>query len=402
MNRENLHSQKIIYDAVLIFLFLFFFQFMGSHKMIFFATSTLLGGLICLGYAWKQKKLRVAVPEIILVLSFFSYTLISKMSISFMILFMSLPPLFLLIGKYLSKDIVSEKNSGSYIFRYIMLFVSAYTLHGLLNCLIYFRDGFCNGGREWSDVWGEVLPATQHSLYTLPVLSLMFLAFLCWKKYKALCTGAICIGIFFLFQAAHSSSRTQIMIWILIVFWEALLFILLNRKDKVVMGIIKRCAVILAAACVILAVFFIVNYNSLQNLELVQTFQRGGGILHNVRFQAQIRVLQQLFVYPFGNTEMDLGGLYYAHNVWLDMAKATGVIPFFLLLIYTVISLVDMVKFLLDTSVAPGLKYMSSGLYFALLLYYMVEPALDANIAYLIPWFYLHGIVNGYLKDTAN
>lgn len=401
MNRENLHSQKIIYDAVLIFLFLFFFQLMGSHKMIFFATSTLLGGLICLGYAWKQKKLRVAVPEIILALSFFSYTLISKMSISFMILFMSLPPLFLLIGKYLSKDIVSEKNSGSYIFRYIMLFVSAYALHGLLNCLIYFRDGI-PGEREWNDVWGEFLPATQHSLYTLPVLSLMFFAFLYWKKYKALCTGTICIGIFFLFQALHSLSRTQIMIWILIMFWEVLLFILLNRKNEKVMRIVKRCAVILAIVCGILAVFSIVNYNTLQNWEIVRIFHRGGGILHNVRFQAQIRVLQQLFVYPFGNTEMDLGGLYYAHNVWLDMAKATGVIPFFLLLIYTVISLVDMVKFLLDTSVAPELKYMSSGLYFALLLYYMVEPALDANIAYLIPWFYLHGIVNGYLKDTVN
>lgn len=401
MDRENLHSQKIIYYAVLCLLFLFFFQFMGSHKMVFFEISTLLGGLICLYYAWKQKKIRVAVPEIISVLSFFSYTLIAKMSVPLMILHTSLPPLFLLIGKYLSKDIVSEKNSDRYILRYIMLFVCAYTLHGLLNCLIYFRDGFA-GERSWHDVWGELLPATQHSLYTLPVLSLMFLVFLYWKKYKALCTGTICIGIFFLFQAAHSLSRTQIMIWILIMFWEVFLFILLNRKNREVMRAVKRCAVILAIACGILAVFLIVNYNIFRNLEIIRIFQRGGGILHNVRFQAQIRVLQQLFVYPFGNTEMDLGGLYYAHNVWLDMAKATGVIPFFLLLIYTVISLVDMAKFLLDTSVAPGLKYMLSGLYFALLLYYMVEPALDANIAYLTPWFYLHGIVNGYLKDTVN
>ena len=45
-----------------------------------------------------------------------------------------------------------------------------------------------------------------------------------------------------------------------------------------------------------------------------------------------------LFKYPLGWTD-DIG---YVHNMWLDIAKISGVIPFFLLLLLTIISLRDL------------------------------------------------------------
>ena len=97
---------------------------------------------------------------------------------------------------------------------------------------------------------------------------------------------------------------------------------------------------------------------------------------------------------------MDLYGLEHAHNVWLDIANAAGVIPFFILLMYTIVSIVDMVKFLRNTQVGHELKYIVSGLYISLLLYYMVEPALMANIRFFIPWPYLNGIIRGCIRVT--
>lgn len=59
----------------------------------------------------------------------------------------------------------------------------------------------------------------------------------------------------------------------------------------------------------------------------------GGG--RTMRWQSAI---VNLFKYPLGWTD-DIG---YVHNMWLDIAKISGVIPFFLLLLLTIISLRDL------------------------------------------------------------
>ena len=92
---------------------------------------------------------------------------------------------------------------------------------------------------------------------------------------------------------------------------------------------------------------------------------------------------------------MDLCGLERAHNVWLDIANAAGLIPFFMIVLYTILSVIDLVKFLRNDQIQHELKYMISGLYFALVLYYMVEPALMANNRFFVPWPYLNGIIIG-------
>ena len=72
----------------------------------------------------------------------------------------------------------------------------------------------------------------------------------------------------------------------------------------------------------------------------VENMGKGGGIINNVRFKAQRMALEQLFVYPMGGRQMELGRNY-CHNTWLDMANAGGLIPFFSFALHTVYALYE-------------------------------------------------------------
>lgn len=137
---------------------------------------------------------------------------------------------------------------------------------------------------------------------------------------------------------------------------------------------------------------FIKNINIYQ----LDWINRDGGILNNIRFKAQINVLKQIFKYPMGGYRMDLCGLSYAHNVWLDLANAAGIIPFMTFVSYTLIVFTELFKMIRSRGMSNEIKYGLSGIWSSFVLYYMVEPALEANVLYLVPWIYINGMICGY------
>ena len=93
---------------------------------------------------------------------------------------------------------------------------------------------------------------------------------------------------------------------------------------------------------------------------------------------------------------MDLAGLNYAHNVWLDMANAAGVIPFVLMLVYTLLGMYDLFFLLRSEKVCQAVKYVISGLWIVMILYYMVEPALESSVQFIVPWTFMNGLIYQY------
>ena len=142
---------------------------------------------------------------------------------------------------------------------------------------------------------------------------------------------------------------------------------------------------------------------TVKDTEIVATFinnmGKGGGIFKNVRFEAQRMALLQLFDYPFGGHQMELGRAF-CHNTWLDMANASGVIPFLLFTVYTFYTVYEVARLLLKKSISSETKIIFSGLYLAFFLYMTVEPALDASIHLLTPWIFINGLVHGVISES--
>ena len=85
----------------------------------------------------------------------------------------------------------------------------------------------------------------------------------------------------------------------------------------------------------------------------------------------------------------------YCHNTWLDMANAAGVIPFFSFTAYTLYTAYELLCVVKKEWISVEVKLVTVGIYFAFLLYFSVEPVLDASIHYLTPWIFLNGMIHG-------
>ena len=130
----------------------------------------------------------------------------------------------------------------------------------------------------------------------------------------------------------------------------------------------------------------------------VANMQKDGGIFNNVRFAAQRLAIQQLFVYPMGGFQMDLGSIHQAHNVWLDIANAAGLIPFFSFLAYTLYVLRELIMLVRKKDIISETKLILLGIYVTFMMFYFLEPALEASIHLMTPWIFVNGIIHGILN----
>ena len=394
-----IEQKKVLLYGTFIFLFLYFFQFMGLLNRI----SLLGAGIFYFFYVYTGKRLNIDIRDVLLGFTLLLYGYLANFSFTDMVSAAALPVLLSLISKYVVT--VSADKAEKRIWLLLTVFLLGFSLHGILNSILYFKLGFTeNMGRVWKDIWtGLDLRATHQNVYVIPVLALLFPAFLFFKKHKTVCSLLILTNIFFMIYSISSFSRIPVLICGILLIWEFILFVLLNRKNRNLFTYLKYMG-LAAAVCAVLAIIFCLRFRWWEDSALINTLARGGGIFHNIRFKAQMNALRQLFTYPWGGYHMDFYGLEFCHNVWLDMANASGIVPFFLLILYTIISAIDIVKLLINPFADIKLKYVLSGLYFAFLLYFMIEPALMANINFFTPWTYLNGIVLGYnslLKVTA-
>lgn len=117
----------------------------------------------------------------------------------------------------------------------------------------------------------------------------------------------------------------------------------------------------------------------------------GGG-----RTERWVKSLEYLFKYPLG---WDVNEFGFAHNFWLDVLRASGIVPFIILIIYTIRSFMQLRKTLgmiKDDIIFKGqiLIY-----FFAFMMIFMVEPVMEGIFMTFIVFCIYKGIINKY-RDT--
>lgn len=397
MGMEAWNKLKKPLDLVsLLFIFLIFINFRDIPNRY-----ALLGaaGLYLL-YIILYKKIQLDFNAILVGITLFVYAGLRGFKTSDMIMYTALPAAFALFGKSLMTAERDKKRYSYFILLPVTVFLIGYSGHGVLNGISYFVKGTLGEDiRYWADFWtGNIIPGTHHGIYLLPMMAIVVPSIIYLKKYKVICSSFLLCNIFFLYYAFRSLARTPIMVLAILGAWEILLCIYLNRKNPRLMGYVKKA---LFAGCIIGVIgvcLILLNWDTISNIRFVKNLSKDGGILNNLRFVAQRSVLVNLFKYPRGG--MPIEGLKMAHNVWLDMALDTGILTFGMFTLYTVVSLVQLIR-LLRSSAPDELKYVMSGIYFAFILYYSVEPALNANIQFLVPWIFNNGLIAGVVQNES-
>lgn len=386
-------TQTITFGVILLFSCCYFMRLLAFPNILTVAA----GAGLCLVLLIQQKRIRIDLGICLLALTMVSYYVIVNgvRGLLFMILY--IPLVIYVLAEYAVCGIRNDRDFEKELRRLIFALVAGFAVYGILNSYMWYAGYVVPGTRRWQDFWtGEIVPGTQHTAYYLPVLAMFLPAVVYFKESKVTNALLIVLTAFFGYSSLATRSRMSVVIFALVVCLQAVLFLCFERKKVRKLAESRKTW----AAAVILLVGIAVGAFLVKDTPVVAAFidnlGKGGGILNNVRFSAQRNALSQLFVYPMGGRQMELGREF-CHNTWLDMANAGGVIPFFSFALYTLYTLIELVRFLLKKQVTPETKMMLTGLYAAFFLYLSVEPALDASIHLVTPWIFVNGLIHGAL-----
>ena len=389
-------KDSMIINLILVYLVCYFIQLFGFPDLL----MLVLGAIFCLILLIKQKKFRLDLGVCLIAITMFSYCIAVFGIRAIAIMMPYVPIVIYVLSHYLSKEIKGHDKSGLELSKVIYCLVFGHAVHGVLNSYLYFAGYRWEGTRYWMDIWErQIVPGTQLTIYYLPVFAVLFPAIFYFTKKKGRNAAVVALTLFFIYASLATRTRTTLLILALVFFIQGILFVIFE-KDKVMKNVTpKKIGIFLGGIVALIAVLVVL----LKDTEIIRSFvnnlSKGGGILNNVRFKVQQQALSQIFDYPLGGNQMVLD-LKLAHNVWLDMANAAGIIPFFAFVGYTLWTLYELIRFVMKKEILTEVKLMMVGIYVAFFLYYTVEPAINSSIHFMTPWMLVNGSVHGYISNN--
>ena len=134
-------------------------------------------------------------------------------------------------------------------------------------------------------------------------------------------------------------------------------------------------------------------FNLKASFEGTMLFQRMAttNLQNDSRIDSWGTVLSGLFKYPLGGKGPDLRAGY-AHNLWLDVGYEGGLIPFILLLSFTIVSLYAVYRFL-KTDHPVYFKGITISLLTALGIIFFLEPVLQGITVLFMFYCFLVGVI---------
>ena len=384
--------QKKVLGITILYLCCYFLKIFDFPNEL----TVILGGLLCGAMVIQEKCIRIDVGICLLTVTMLSYYLIvnGKEGLFYSILY--IPLVIYILTIYFVNRVQIYDNKNKILFALLLAVVVGFAIHGILNSYMWYAGYVVPGTRRWQDFWsGEIVPGTQHIAYFLPALSCFIPSVLYAKKRKWLSIFIVILTLFFCYTSLATKSRMSILIFAIVICMQMLLFVILEREN--VKKLLRSRWLWLVGSILLAGVLLggLILKDSTVIVAFVENMSKGGGILNNVRFVAQRMALKQLFEYPMGGYLMDFGEISHAHNTWLDIANAGGLIPFFSFVAYTAYTVYEQIRLVVKKDVTTETKLIITGIYAAFFLYFSVEPVMEASIHLMTPWIFLNGLVHG-------
>jgi hypothetical protein len=298
------------------------------------------------------------------------------------------PSLLYLVGKY-----VSVNNKNHQILVFFMFFVTfSFSLIPIISILLQIREnGFIEGTRSMYLIWDQSFEISATGLGAYFTLNMASIGLINAKK-NTKTERNIFIGITVLFVLAlvcvlRLGSRTQ-----LVLAGVSLLgTFLLNFRQS---SFLKK---ILFIASLSGLTFYLVNnfdenadvmkfYSDRLNEEEVGIGSAGG------RTERWMSALESIITNPFG---WELSRFGYAHNLWLDVARVAGVVPFIALVLFTFSSIQTWLKSLKILKNDLFLRSYILIYFTSIILLFNVEPIMEGMYLLFLLFCMFVGLISG-------
>lgn len=358
----------------------FLFLFLISNRFGFI-TLLMLWSIITLFFVSMRKY----ADKTGLLIIFFSlvYSICGILTGSMVTYVEVLPTALPMFSFYVFGKLVGSEYSNKQILLFLPIVLFAYSLEIFFTIVLEIiqTGSIFNSSREFYLLGDEnrSLTATIVGLRADCGIIGIPLALSMFRYSKTYGFSYFLLGLLSFLTTIFLLNRTAIVIFIVISFLNIYYW---NKRN------IKK--IILLLFLVVVAVF-VLSESNIVNAELFQAYseRNDNWATGGDRTMRWTVALINIFRYPFGWND-DLG---YVHNMWLDIAKASGIIPFLLLLLLTLISFKDLYKLIRTHNDIVSITLVSLSL--AIFLSCMVEPIYGG--IHLFLYAFVWGIVRSYI-----
>lgn len=389
LNHERNKNRIFVISVISIVLFLLSINFLRiSNYLILILT------VLCLVVTKGRGTIHLCAEFFFLFASFVSYFCIyhsrNEITLYNIAVYMVGP-----IALYICGQIVIDKSTGeNTLIIYVYSIAAGLFLHGMLNVLIYLRskvDILTLEGRHLQDVWGGYCSATIQNTNFVMVIGLLFFALFVAKRWLEKIVIIICC-LFSVFGSIITASRAVLYITIVVLCLGTIYYYYINRDA---MGKLTKISLSLFIIALVAIWVYYANLFGIQDwyssTSLAERMETGlaDTVLNNPRWEYSITILNGIFDYPFGNNPIK----HYAHNMWLDVARLTGIIPFAFLIIYSILTLFTMRRFITLKHIDVKARFIIFSIYSSCTILFFIEPILEG-----IPYFFsLFCFINGMI-----
>ncbi|VAW11533.1 hypothetical protein MNBD_BACTEROID03-1074 [hydrothermal vent metagenome] len=301
------------------------------------------------------------------------------------------PSAFYLLGKY-----IYEQLGGKIMVLFYFLFIlgTLFSLTSLISVLLNILEGgFGQLDRSLPLFWnGQVVPATLMGSYF--ILNMCIPALLVVRQEKSnLLFKIIAIVIYLLSLACvlRLGSRTQIVISLIALF-GSLLYIIPRQS-------MKRNMITFIVFFVGIS-FLISNVSFDLNQDWLSTFagrmEKGGAsdiASGGGRVERWGKSFEKMFTHPFGWDADEFG---HSHNLWLDVLRVSGIIPFIFLVAFSIRSFFNVKAAVRNNRERQTFNNLLIAYFVAFFLVFMVEPIFEGIFELFAIFCLFMGIVNKY------
>lgn len=294
------------------------------------------------------------------------------------------PPVFYLWGKYFT-----YKTQDTYsIFLLLFLVGFLYSLLPLFSVYLNLTGGEGNPLERTIPMLlsGTPMKATLMAAYFTFNMCIPALLFVRLPRYNILVKSVLSfLFILSLLCVFRLGSRTQLAIC-LITFGLTILFIIPNQS----LGKNLRLLLSIVSLAIVLYLYVPIDLDSEYLSTLGRRLERSdntgsaGG-----RTELWAKSVDNLFVKPLGWEKSEFG---HSHNLWLDVARIHGLIPFFILIFFSIRSLLNAKKAIRVTKNSMYLKAIFFSFTLAANLMFFVEPITEGIFSIFLVYCFFQGV----------
>lgn len=303
---------------------------------------------------------------------------------------------------------LNEKKDFSCITKVIYILSVFMALHGILNLLYNFTrlgTGVLGNMTALNDIWsGTTASATGQASNFCLLTGILYYSMIVQHDVK------VRMGISFLFVLAFVynlalGGRSFLILTLLAIVSGFLVHLYCSLGKKIHIKNILPTLILIG--------FFVIGaYYAYQNNiagigDIVEDsfwYQRffslsGQDITEDSRLDRKIQYYNLFFTYMFGGNHINIAhGVGFAHELWLDIFDAAGIIPFILIWIYTLRAWHRVLMLLSRKEVEAKYKILVVSLSMVVSIYFFIEPILYGTPILLLSFCIIDGMVASYLS----